>query len=983
MDKCTACGICAEKCPTVVEDKFNEGLGKRKAIYKLYAQAIPSGYAIDAENCRFLGQGKKCQICAKLCPADAIDYEQKDEMLNLEVGSVILAAGFKAFDPSGFETYSYASHPNVVTSMQFERLLSAGGPTAGHLERPSDLAVHEKIAKAEKGLKKTGRELKRLEKKHGKSTDEVVEQFTAGATGEDYERWASLAEKLAASETKLADLKAKEARSRPPSKIAWLQCVGSRDLNTCDNAYCSGVCCMYAIKEAVIAKEHSKDPLDTAIFYMDMRTHGKEFDDYYNRAQGGGVRFVRCRVHTVSPVPDSDNLNICYATDGGKLEKEEFDMVVLSVGLEASASAVELADKLGIELNQYKFARTGSFAPVSTSSPGIYACGALQGPKDIPFSVMEASAAAGAAGSRLAEARHSLVKEKVFPEERDVSAESLRIGVFVCNCGVNIGGVVRVPEVAEYAKTLPNVVYVQENLFSCSQDAQQQLVEVIKEQNLNRVVVASCSPRTHEPLFQETLRNSALNKYLYEQANIRDQCSWVHSNNPDAATVKAKDLVRMAVSRASLIEALPVPSAPVTPCALVVGGGVAGMVSALNLGQQGFKVHLVEEKERLGGHALKLDKTWRGENISEYVSKLIDDVNGNENIDVHLSAKVNEVSGFVGNFKTSISSNGGGDALEVEHGVALLATGAHSIKPDEYLYGKNERVFRWHELDKALETDLVKNASSAVFIQCVGSREPDRPYCSKICCTFSVQKAVELKELNPDMDVYILYRDMRTYGEREDLYREARARGVIFVRYDLENKPVVKETDGGALEVTVIDHVLGRPITLKPDFITLATAIYTRGIEELGKMFKVSISKDNFFLEAHMKLRPVDFATDGIFVCGMAHYPKPIEESIAQALAAAARAANILSQKSVEVEPIVSVVDQENCIGCGLCEVSCPFGAIRLVKIEGTGYRAENISALCKGCGICAGACPQKAIDMNHFRDRQIFASIQAGGAAA
>ena len=919
-EACVACGACASVCPTGhiklsditkkevrrIPSEFDEGLIGRKPIYIPYAQAIPNTPAIDRSKCmHFISQG--CKICADLCPAGAIDHTQEDEEVEIEVGAVVLATGFKPFDPTLYDTYQYAHHPNVLTSIEFERILSASGPWRGHLIRPSD--------------------------------------------------------------------------EKEPKKIAWLQCVGSRDINRCDNGYCSAVCCTYAVKEALIALEHSKDPLDCAIFFMDMRTYGKEFEQYYNRARESGVRFVRCRVHSIDSVPESDNLQLRYATEDGKVEKEEFDMVVLSIGLQSPPGVAELAENLGIDLNHYKFAQTTSFTPVSTSSPGMYACGALQGPKDIPYSVMEASAAAGAAASTLAGARHTLVKEKTFPEERDISAESPRIGVFVCNCGVNIGGVVRVPEVAEYARTLPNVVYVQQNLFSCSQDAIEQLVGVIKEQNLNRVVVASCSPRTHEPLFQETLRNSGLNKFLFEQANIRDQCSWVHSNVPDAATEKAKDLVRMAVSRASLIEPLPVPSAPVTPAALVVGGGVAGMVCGLNLAQQGFKVHIVEEKERLGGHALKLNKTWKGESIPEFVSKLIDDVNGHENVEVHFNAKVKEVSGFIGNFKTTIAMNGGGDVREVEHGVAVLATGAHSIKPDEYLYGKNDRVFRWHEVDKAWESDLVKNAGSAVFIQCVGSREPERPHCSKICCTFSVQKAVELKKRNPDIDVYILYREMRTYGEREDLYKEARTLGVVFIRYDLENKPVVKETEGGTLEVTVMDHVLQRPITLKPDFITLATAIYTRGIEELGQMFKVSISQDNFFLEAHMKLRPVDFATDGVFVCGIAHYPKPIEESIAQALAAAARAATILAQKDVEIEPVVSVVDRDKCIGCGLCEAWCPFGAIRVEEVPGKGYRAENISAVCKGCGKCAAVCPQKAIDMNHFRDRQILAAIQAGGA--
>ncbi|MBE9501618.1 MAG: FAD-dependent oxidoreductase [Chloroflexi bacterium] len=916
-DACATCGACEFLCPTgyikvsditrkevrPILSEFDEGLAGRKPIYVPYAQAIPNIPAIDRSVCsHFINKG--CKICADICPAGAIDHTQQDEEVEIEVGAVVLATGFKSFDPSQYDTYNYAHHPNVVTSMEFERILSAGGPFGGHLMRPSD--------------------------------------------------------------------------HKEPRKIAWLQCVGSRAINPCDKGYCSSVCCMYAIKEAVIAREHSKEPLDCAIFFMDMRTHGKEFDQYYNRAREGGVRFVRCRVHSIDPMVESEGLQLRYVTEDGRVETEEFDMVVLSVGLQTPPDVADLAEKMGIELDHYKFARTGSFAPVSTSSPGIYVCGALQGPKDIPFSVMEASAAAGAAASGLARARHSLVKEKTFPEERDVSAEPLRIGVFVCNCGINIGAVVRVPEVADYAKTLPNVVYVQENLFSCSQDAIEQLIGVIKQQDLNRVVVASCSPRTHEPLFQETLRSSGLNKYLFEQANIRDQCSWVHSNDPDAATEKAKDLVRMAVSRASLIEPLPMPSVSVTPAALVVGGGVAGMVCALTMAQQGFKAHIVEEKERLGGQALKLNKTWKGESIPEYLSKLIDEVTGHENIEVHLNAKLKEVSGFIGNFKTTIALNGTGEVRELEHGVVVLATGAHSIKPDEYLYGKNDRVFRWHELDEAWESDLVKNAGSAVFIQCVGSREPERPHCSKICCTFSVQKAVELKKRNPDIDVYILYRDMRTYGEREDLYREARALGVIFIRYDLENKPVVTETEGGALKVTVTDPILGRPITLEPDFITLATAIYTRGAEELASLFKVPLSQDNFFLEVHMKLRPVDFAVDGVFVCGMAHFPKPIEESIAQAQAAAARAATILAQKRIDVEGVVSTVDQALCRGCGKCVEVCPYGAPELIELR-EGVKVSQIrEAMCKGCGACAVACPTGAAAIRHFTDTQVLTMVEA-----
>ena len=927
-------------------DDYNAGLGKRKAIHKRYAQAIPSAYAIDAKNCRQLGQGKRCGVCAKVCPAEAIDYEQKEEIVGIEVGAVILSSGFKAFNPGAFDTYSYVHHPNVVTALEFERILSAGGPTMGHVVRPSDLHREAQIESAEK-------ELRKLEKQ---------------AKPEDAQEINNLHARIAGMRKLLTH--------QDPKRIAWLQCVGSRQVNHCDNGYCSGVCCMYAIKEAVIAKEHAKGDLDAAIFFMDMRTYGKEFEQYYTRAKDNGIRFLRSRVHKVDPVPGSDDLLLSYVTETGQTVTEDFDMVVLSVGLEAAEDAKPLAERLGFDIDQYRFARTSSFDPVASTRPGIYVCGVLQGPKDIPLAVMEASAAAGAAASKLSAARNTLVREKTFPPERDISSEPLKIGVFVCNCGINIGSVVNVPEVVEYAKSLPNVVYVQENLFSCSQDAQDRLVQVIKEQGLNRVVVAACSPRTHEPLFQETLRNSGLSKYLFEQANIRDQCSWVHSALPEEATAKAKDLVRMGVSRAQLIEPLPMPSVPVTPAALVVGGGVAGMVSALTLANQGFEAHIVEAKDKLGGNALNLRATWRGEDVSHYVRDLVKEVDQHEKIKVHLNANIKSTSGFIGNFRTTVASNGGD--TDIVHGATILATGAQAFEPSEYLYGKNSRVFRWHELEDAWDTDIVKKAQSAVFVQCVGSREQGRPHCSKICCTFSVQKAVDLKKRNPEMEVYILYRDIRTYGEREDLYREARQLGVIFMRFDAEDKPVVTETSEGKLQVSITDHILRRPVVLRPDFINLATAIHTQGAEELGQMFKVPISQDKFFLEVHMKLRPVDFATDGIYMCGLAHYPKPIDESIAQAQAAAARAATVLSRKTIEVEGVVSSVDEPLCRGCGKCVTVCPYGAPQLVeKVEG--IKVSTIQeALCKGCGACAVACPTGAASIRHFNDAEVLIMVEA-----
>ncbi|NOR25116.1 MAG: FAD-dependent oxidoreductase [Desulforhopalus sp.] len=914
MEKCIACGICAEKCPKKVDDEFNTGLNKRKSAYVKYQQAVPLKYAIDDETCIYFVKGKgKCKACEKFCPADAVDLEQEGKIHQLEVGSIILAPGFKPFDPKIYEGYGYGKYPNVITSMEFERVLSASGPFQGHLVRPSD--------------------------------------------------------------------------QETPKKIAWLQCVGSRDLHSGSHGYCSGVCCMYAIKEAIIAKEHAHEDLDTAIFFMDMRTYGKDFERYYDRAKDEhGVRFVRSRVHSIEPsASNSGDLTVQYVDDDGTLQEENFDLVVLSVGLEISKDLHKLAETCKIELDEDGFAEASSFSPVETSRPGVFTCGAFSGPKDIPYSVMEASAASAASAALLADSRNSLSKSKTYTDEVPVTDEEPRIGVFVCHCGINIGSVVDVPGVREYAATLPQVAYVADNLFSCSEDTQHLIREAITEHKLNRIVVAACTPRTHEPLFQETIREAGLNRYLFELANIRDQDSWVHQAEPEKATEKAKDLVRMAVARVSLVEPIERLQVPLNKSGMVIGGGVAGMAAALNLADQGFQTYLVEKEDHLGGQALKIKETWKGENVGSFVTDLINRIEGHEKIELLTNSEVRGVSGFVGNFLSTVANSD--TTREIEHGVAILATGAHSIKPDEYLYGKSDLVFRWHELEEAIDDnpEMAREAKAAVFIQCVGSREPERPYCSKICCTHSVQSALKLKEINPEMDVYVLYRDLRTYGQREDLYKEARQKGVIFIRYRLDDKPVVEavtDEDGNKkVQVTVTDHILDRPLTVKADFINLATAIYPKDHEELANFFKVPLNEDKFFLEAHMKLRPVDFATDGVFVCGLAHYPKPIEESIAQAQAAAARAANVLAQEFVEVEPFVSVVDQELCIGCGLCEAACVFGAIRLIKVEGKGYRAENIPASCKGCGVCAASCPQIAIDMIHFRDRQIVAAIEAGGA--
>jgi len=879
-------------------------IDERKGNFKEIALGFSEETARqEAERCLNCGICSECYQCVDACLAGAVNHSMAPKESTLKVGAILLAPGFIPFDPSLFDTYNYSNHPNVVTSMEFERILSASGPFEGHLVRPSD--------------------------------------------------------------------------HKEPEKIAWLQCVGSRDINRCDHAYCSSVCCMYAIKEAVIAKEHSKKDLDTTIFFMDMRTYGKDFEKYYVRAEEeSGVQFVRSRIHSIDPLED-DNLKITHATESGELKEEIFDMVVLSVGLAPNPNTVKLAEKLGVELNTHQYAETGSFTPVSTNKDGIYVCGVFQGPKDIPQSIMEASAAAAAAGEVLASARGTMTRTKELPPEQDFSGEEARIGVFVCNCGINIGGIADVPAVRDYAGTLPNVVHVEDNLFTCSQDTQDKMKEVIKEKGINRVVVASCSPRTHEPLFQETIRDAGLNKYLFEMANIRDQNTWVHMNDPEKATNKAKDLVRMAVAKAALVEPLQQITLDVKPSLLVIGGGVAGMEAALSAAKQGHQAYLVEKSGELGGIARRLRSTWKGEAVAPYLQNLIQRVQDNPLIQIFLETSAKYTTGIIGNFTTTLAPvNGKGSSTVIEHGATILTTGGQGYKPEEYLYGKHPDVLTHLELDDAITTEntRIKEGKSAVFIQCVGSRVPERPYCSKTCCTHSLESALTLKEINPGMDVYILYRDIRSYGFREDLYREAREKGVIFIRYDMEHLPRLETVDGQKLTLEIIDHVLGRPIELSPDLVILATAIVPNENKELFELFKVPVNSEGFLIEAHMKLRPVDFASDGIFMAGLAHYPKPLDESIAQAKAAVARAMTILSKEGILVGGVVAVVNPDKCAVCVTCVRTCPYHAPRI----GDEGHAVIDPAECRGCGACVAECPGKAISLKHFTDEQIIAKTDA-----
>jgi heterodisulfide reductase subunit A len=890
----------------MVPDPYNQDISSNKAVHIYFSQAVPLITYIDPETCLYLKE-KKCRICEAVCGNDAIDLDQTPEKVEVKVGAIVLSLGYEPFDPQVKGDYGYGTFENVVTSLDFERLLCATGPYEGEILRASD-------------------------KKH-------------------------------------------------PHNIAWIQCVGSRRVTPGDNTYCSAVCCTYTQKQVILTKDHDAEAKCT-IFHNDIRSYGKDFEPYYHRTeQLPGIRVIRSYASVVREIPESKNVIVRYATPDEGVKEEEFDMVVLSVGLNPPADYEDLADQFGIELESHGFCKTNPLNPMETSRPGIFVSGAFQGPIDIPESVFTASGAGSQCGAFLDYRRGKLTTERVYPEERDVSEEEPRIGVFVCHCGANIGRVVDVPSVVDYSLTLPNVVYAQEQLFSCATNAAKEITDMIEEKGLNRVVVAACSPRTLEPLFRDTLREAGINQYYYEMANIREHDSWVHSKEKEAATQKAKDITRMSVARACHLEPLQEIDLPVNKTALVVGGGIAGMTSALSIAKQGHEVHLVEKDTELGGTARRLHYTLDGLDVQAYLRDLIREVYQHPLLHVYTDATITEATGYVGNFVTQVKSERG--VTEIKHGAAVIAIGADEYTPTEYLYGEDERVMTHLELEERIAAGdkQVMNAESLAMIQCVGCRQEDRDYCARVCCSHAIKNALKLKEINPAMDIYILFRDMRTYGFREDYYREASEKDVKFIRYEPDDKPqveAVEEEGRPVLRVTTTDPILGQRLAIDADFLSLAAAVIPpAGNREIAQLFKVSLGRDDFFQEAHVKLRPVEFSVEGVYLCGMAHYPKHIPEVINQAYGAAGRALTLLSHDIVTVSGAVCEVDERKCIGCGACISACTYGAIEFYDTK-QGKKAKVNPVVCKGDGLCNAKCPTGAIQLKHFTDKELLSQIDA-----
>jgi heterodisulfide reductase subunit A-like polyferredoxin len=843
----------------------------------------------ETERCLNCALCSECSQCVAACDQHAIDHCMGERTVELEVGSVILTTGFEEFKAEKKGEYGFGRYPNVLTSVQFERMLSASGPFEGRVIRRSD-----------------GQEAKH---------------------------------------------------------VAWIQCVGSRDTR-CGNPYCSSVCCMVSTKQAVVATDHLPG-LKATIFYMDIRAHGKDFDQYYERAlKQGNISYTRSMPSRIIQVPGTKDLRVQFYDEAGKLQEQDFDLVVLSVGMEPGISVAEGAKRLGVELNEYGFCATDRLSPLSTSRPGVFVAGAFQEPKDIPETVTQASAAASMSMELLASSRDTLTTKAVYPDEHDVTDEEPRIGVFVCHCGKNIASVVDVESVAAMAAKEPNVVFATHTMYTCADNSLTNIHEMIHEHRLNRIVVASCTPRTHEPLFRDTLRQAGLNQYLFELANIRDQCSWVHSAEPEAATRKAAELVKMSIARARRLMPLRESSFAVTQIGLVIGGGVSGMTAALALAGQGFEVHLVERSAKMGGNFLNLNCTLEHEDIKPFTASLIKRVESHPNIGLHLSTEVTNVAGFVGSFEVTLSSNG--KDIKVPCGAIIVATGAVPADTHDFRRGQSAKIITQLELESVLQAGTFLNQGNVVMIQCAGSRNDERPYCSRLCCSMAVKNALKLKRQNPEVNVYVLYRDIRTYGFREKYYQQAREAGVIFIRYTRENPPLVSE--GNDLTVTLSSPDFPEPIEIEADCVVLSTGVDAlKDNRKLADMLKVPLNADGFFVEAHMKLRPVDIATEGIFLCGLAHSPKMVDENISQARAAAARAATVLSKTQLEVSGQVACVNQDKCISCVTCVRACPYGA-PFVNID---RKAEIAAAKCMGCGICAAECPAHAINLRHFEAEQ------------
>jgi heterodisulfide reductase subunit A len=890
--RCTLCEACIKVCPVEVEREFGGGLEKRKAIYLPFPQAIPHSLVIDPKACT------RCGECVKVCSPGAIDLDMEEEQEKIEVGAIVLGFGFEPFVAQRKGEYGFGRYENVLTSIQFERLLSTSSPTQGLPIRVSD----------------------------GKKME----------------------------------------------KVAFIQCVGSRD-PSCGQNHCSTICCMYATKQAMIAKDRSPG-LGVTFYYMDIRPMGKDYERYYERAKTDyGIKYIRSAISSIKEVQQTKNLLITYVKEDGTFEEREFDAVVLSVGFTPPQSIKDLAGRMGIQLNQQGFCQTDEFNPAQTSVKGIFVGGAFRGPRDIPETVVEGSSAAASAASFLVPNRLPQVA-KEYPVEGALGDEIPKVGVFVCHCGEALKKSLSIPDLINGAKQLREVVHVEEVGLACLPGDLDLIKKRIGEQGLNRIVIAGCSHREIRGAMEEMAKGMGFNPYLIEYANIREQCAFVHEDYPKLATEKAMALIRMATERARRAQPIRKGKQKIDKKGLVVGGGLAGMTASLQLAQQGYEVYLIEKEKELGGNLRETFYTLKGSNPQDFLNKLIKQVETDQSIHLYSEAEILGFEKKNGHYRTKIRHQN--EEKFFDHGALILATGGKEVTPKEYLYGEESRVLTQRQLDKMIHSNDqgLRDIHSLVMIQCVGSRDVEHPYCSRVCCSHAVMNALKLKESNPEMNIYVLYRDVRTYGFYETYYHEARGKGVIFMRYDLENKPKVA-LQGGNLQVSLFDPAMSSPVTLPADCVVLSTGIEPNDHRELARIFDVELNSDGFFMEANPKSAPLDSVDRGKFFCGLCHSPNFIEDAISQGNAVAARVGALLSKEAMEEKAYQAYVIKRLCCGCGLCVTVCPYGARVLNEEEG---KAEVIGSLCQGCGSCVIACRNAASQQRNFEKDLNLAALDA-----
>ena len=770
--------------------------------------------------------------------------------------------------------------------------------------------------------------------------------------------------------------------AKPPKRIAFIQCVGSRNMKA-DINYCSRICCMNSIKDTLVIREHYPDA-EIMMFYIDIRAFGKGFEEFYRRSLDAGVKYIKGKPSKITEDKKTGEIILAYENQvKGEIKQVVVDIAVLSSAMVSNQGTKELAKTLSIELDQDGFFKEKDpcVHPLESTKEGIYLCGGSTSPKDITDSIAEACGAAAKAGVPIQEYQIEERKQEIM--QLDLSGEP-RVGVFVCHCGLNISSVVSIAKLKEYAATISNVVFVDDYLFACAESMQKKIQEAVFEHKLNRIVVAACTPKTHEPIFQETLAKIGFNPYLFDMANIRNQCSWVHQKQPEVATEKSKVILKMSVARVRRLEPLAPKTLNVGRDMFVIGGGIAGIQAALDLASRGFKVYLIEKEDKLGGRVGKLASVYpSGKAGPDLIEKKIRELKSKKVL-TFTNTEIKNIKGYVGNFEIEIVSNNENRILNV--GAIILAIGADLYKPlDKFGYGKYPNVYTSMELEDILiddERKILENLKSVAFIQCVGSRaEVGNTWCSRYCCQSAIKQAIVLRKRG--IDVTIFHRGIRVYSKGAELmYRQARELGVLFIPYSELARGEVPEVIGNekAEQIEMDYDAINARITVPVDAIFLSVGMVPKAREttKLSDLLKVPKGPDSFFLERHSKFGPVETTVEGVFLCGCCQFPQDIGDSISQASAVASKAASLLSREIIILPPITSTIDEIYCRGCGKCAEICEFHAIKLIEKEPSSYVAQVNEALCKGCGTCVPVCPTGALDLKHFKREQIEAQLEA-----